>query len=1018
MIDYFFAEHLLLRMPGNSWAAYDNDGHTHLRNLYLNAAIYLASPQFYSCLEQKEFLYEQLSAKEKFTLEKYINRFCFRPTPFGLFSGVSLIRWGDQTQLDPQPIRPDDVIILPDQCYVLKFSRELLNDELAEGGRYEPNPTLYRILEEYRFISTETDQQDLTRRYLLQSTDYSTVLRDLAAYCLIPRSRENIIAEICHLARCSADVSEDYFDFLITEQFLVERYRPNITGTAYLDLLLAQVTRHGTHSQRTLSLGRLLDELKSKEELPPSFFPGISQRLNRLMPPPPGDASSSQLNVILNRKLAAGMLSTSYQDQIRDALFALDILCPHESVPGMEQFVRTFQKDFEGQSLNLLYALDPEVGIGYYVTGPEKENQLLETLHIAAKQTPNNAHNWTAAHSFLLEKWHQSPGERVPVIRLAEDELSALKSEPGGLNILGLSVLFRIINGQVYLESAGGVNAPALLGRFTVADPEIAAAARRMARQQEAANPHVIFAEILHLSGAHTDNVNRRETIWSYELPVTAASTFPEEKQIALSDLKIRIENNQVLLYSEKYRKAVIPRLTSAYNHSIDKLPLFRFLADLAYQYGKYRFSLDLRRFFPGLSYYPRVEYKQTILHLATWVLSDKQIKSFSQPDEKLLTAAFKELADELGLPPVFALAEGDQQLVFFRDRPADMLFFSACIRQRKEAVLKEFPMETKGNALIKDSEGDGFISQFNACLLPASPVAIASLSLPLPLPEKLKRKYMPGSEWLYLKIYTSKIGSQRLLLKILPLIRRKYPGGPVQQWFFIRYDDPAPHIRLRLQIVPQDISEILITFKKSLEDGVTEHVIREYQVDVYSRELERYGAGGIVLTENFFWASSELAVRFLKMRDQGHVLLVYQVALRTVWDMIRTFIPDENSQLLFSAVSYQQFLREFEEKMLRVGLDKKYRELGTGIRQVLHDPDFYRTAGLLKVSRRFRKSLNAVAHSIQTQAAEKEHFLRSIIHMHLNRLFVADARKQEMIIYYLLHKFLLSEKGRNRNQQ
>ncbi|MDB5285287.1 MAG: hypothetical protein JWR05_236 [Mucilaginibacter sp.] len=133
---------------------------------------------------------------------------------------------------------------------------------------------------------------------------------------------------------------------------------------------------------------------------------------------------------------------------------------------------------------------------------------------------------------------------------------------------------------------------------------------------------------------------------------------------------------------------------------------------------------------------------------------------------------------------------------------------------------------------------------------------------------------------------------------------------------------------------------------------------------------------------------------------------------------MIQTFLPDTYSQLLFSAVSYRQFFSEFEGKMLRVDMDKKYRVLIAGIQQALHDVTFYRSAGLLKVSRPFLQSLSALDQSVQTDVNDKEDFLRSIIHIHLNRLFTDDARKRERIVYYLLHKFLLSEKGRSRQNR
>lgn len=87
MKEYYFAEHLLLRAPARGWRQYFVGEQQHLDDPYLQSAIYLASPQFFDCLKQKQFKFERLSDREKLTVRKYINRSCFRPIPFGLFNG-------------------------------------------------------------------------------------------------------------------------------------------------------------------------------------------------------------------------------------------------------------------------------------------------------------------------------------------------------------------------------------------------------------------------------------------------------------------------------------------------------------------------------------------------------------------------------------------------------------------------------------------------------------------------------------------------------------------------------------------------------------------------------------------------------------------------------------------------------------------------------------------------------------------------------------------------------------------
>jgi thiopeptide-type bacteriocin biosynthesis protein len=196
----------------------------------------------------------------------------------------------------------------------------------------------------------------------------------------------------------------------------------------------------------------------------------------------------------------------------------------------------------------------------------------------------------------------------------------------------------------------------------------------------------------------------------------------------------------------------------------------------------------------------------------------------------------------------------------------------------------------------------------------------------------------------------------------------------------------------------------------------VNQHVIREYQIDVDSRELERYEAGGIAVSEDLFWASSELAVKIFRLQDKGSALLIYQVALRTALDMIRTFLPDPVAQLQFAAASYRQFFLEFEENKLRAEMDKKYRELSNHLRMFLNDADFYSSSGLQKAGGQFIKTIHVLVTAVQTHKNDNGDFLRSLVHMHLNRLFTEEPRKQEMIVYYLLHKFLTAEQARAKN--
>ncbi|MES2267485.1 MAG: lantibiotic dehydratase [Bacteroidota bacterium] len=972
-----------VKVPGD----YAAEPQYFLDDPFFQAALRVATPAFYMTLARQQFRAGGLSDKEAYTLLKYINRYCFRPTPFGLFSSITLVPWAAKTPTEiPSVFKVHIRTAMPLQT---RLSDHLLENQLVNETKLAPNPSIYRVLNEYRFFRTGLDDTG-KRDYQLQSIAYSKVLKDLVTNGSKGYLRQEVISQIVLSAECTLAEAEDYADFLVDAQLLVSCLRLPITGPDHLERLSTLLDESELKAALTKTMAA---QRKAPSKIDPAFIETQENNLSTLLPDLPGD----KLSIILQRETNEA-LASSYQEKLRDGIAALELLTPGGQLPVLSEFIQGFQQHFEGRTLPLLQALDPEAGIGYQQPEKEKNNPLLETLNIPYRSQAALTGIWSAAHAVLLECWLRDKSND-PMIRLQDEDLERLKPA-ASQQLLGMSVLFRIAEDKVFIENAGGINAPALMGRFTLADEQIAAAAQDMARHLEALNPDIIFAELLHLADPHTDNVNRRLPVYQYELPITAASTLPQTQQLQLSDLYIRVVNNQVILFSEKHQKIVIPRLTSAYNHSLNKLPIFRFLADLAYQYGRSSLAMDLRQLFPDLRFYPRVEYRDAILSLATWILTEDQINALLQADDSRQTQLFTDLSAAIRLPRYFSLAEGDQELVFDGQSPRDIHFFANCIRQKKEAVLKEFLDQP-------------IIKQYNAYLLPSEPLVLPEFVKPSRATKPAQRKFMPGSEWLYLKVYAPRIGVNRLLLRLAPLLNKRYSGHKIDQWFFIRYEDHAPHIRLRLKIEPAAISKLLLAFKTKLEDHIQQQVIREFQVDIYTRELERYAAGGIENTERLFWASSELVLHFLKANQTSPLTSSHAFALYSTHKIIEQFINQPEQQIKFTLESFQQFLPEFTDKPIKVALDRKYRELTPDIIAAFRQHDPAILSGSLKAGTNFTASLQVVT----THMANKldEDYLRSIVHMHLNRIFTDESRKQEMICYYLLHKYLLSMKGRNK---
>jgi len=1004
---YKIANPLILRKPAGTTAGFHLNVAIILSDPHFRASLYIASPGFYATLDG--LAPEHLSAKQRLTIYKYYNRFCYRPTPFGLFSSVTLLSFNNSS---PAPAYPSiyEVSTHLSQAYDLKIGQQYIDEYLRPVMDYEPNPTLYRVLKEYRFIITSLDEDYKKREYLLQSIGYTKTLDKIIRFCRTGRRGEDLILYIAAEAECTLDEASEYFGFLTDVQILLYKKRPNITGPAFTELLEKEYLQVLLKPALSTALSQANGRLDLKN-LPGCYdrFKQLGQAVELTVSPERKPYNTDHFNIQLGAEPDGETCLPGWKEQLRDGIFALSCLTQEQPLQAMMNFVRAYQKHFEGRQIPLLMALDPEAGLGYQHPLNEPLNPLLETLVITPHQEKQDHLHWTSAHSFLLNCWHQCEGEGIDEIIITDEGLASLEqTQP--FQTLGQSILFRQANEHLYIESIGGTNAPALAGRFTASFSTIKEAALQISREQESLNPGVIFAEILHLSDTHVDNINRRAQLYSYEIPLTAASVLPKEQQLQLSDLYVHVTGNKVYLFSSKHGKMVIPRLTSAYNHSINQLPLFRFLADLPYQYGSSGFSLDLSHFFPGLHFYPRITYRQVILHLATWVLREKQIRQLTDASSMDLIGAFKKLQSEIKLPDVFMLAQADQQLVFNTQKPDEIEFFLACIQSLKQVILKEYlAQNSPDGAITADPQ---FTRQYNAFLLPTDPIPMPALP-PRHLKSQPKhRKFIPGSEWLYLKIYISKTGANPLLIKLQPLLQKVYSHGPIKKWFFIRYEDHAPHIRLRLHICPDDTGEILVVFKNALSAQIGGHVIREYQLDVYSREMERYQAGDYGLTESHFAASSNLVVRSIR-RSTDQMPDPYLLALTTTRDLLNIFLPAFDEQLLFVLETYGLFVTEFNDPNLKIGLDRKYRELSIPINKAMTDPGYYRKAKVSAAAKEFLHATAKLEASVTTGHTERRDYLRSIIHMHLNRVYSDQARKQEMITYYFLYKHLSSVKAR-----
>jgi thiopeptide-type bacteriocin biosynthesis protein len=287
-----------------------------------------------------------------------------------------------------------------------------------------------------------------------------------------------------------------------------------------------------------------------------------------------------------------------------------------------------------------------------------------------------------------------------------------------------------------------------------------------------------------------------------------------------------------------------------------------------------------------------------------------------------------------------------------------------------------------------------------------------------------LTRRFAPGSEWLYVKLYTGPATADRLLRDLIrPFVKDVKRQRGVDRWFFIRLSDPEFHLRLRFHGQPDRLRDsVQPLLKDALAPLLADNRIWRAQFDTYEREVERYGGvEGIALTEQLFQIDSEAVLDLIDMLDPGDAGVDERWML-TVYGIDRLLV-DFGIQLNTKHSILQEmrdsFAKEFGmDQTLLLQLNQKFRKERERLEALLNAPvkrDHPLAPGLAVLQARSRK-LAAVVRKLRLSedkgrlASSIRDLMPHYIHMHTNRLLRNAHRPQELVIYHLLTRLYESQ--------
>jgi len=281
-----------------------------------------------------------------------------------------------------------------------------------------------------------------------------------------------------------------------------------------------------------------------------------------------------------------------------------------------------------------------------------------------------------------------------------------------------------------------------------------------------------------------------------------------------------------------------------------------------------------------------------------------------------------------------------------------------------------------------------------------------------------MKRKFIPGDEWLYYKIYTGPKTSDQLISALLyPCVRDLLDNNLIDRWFFLRFTDPKYHIRLRVHINNADyLGNVINVFNKTIKPAFEGQLIWKIQTDTYNREMERYGTNTIELAEKLFYYDSEMIASFISLLDGDNGEFYRWIfSIKAINQLLDDFNYSFDQKYILLENLKEGFGREFGmNRSLKLQLDKKFRKARPHINRLMKgDEEFRPIYDLVVIKSDNTKNITGqILHLNNNNELERplNDYLSSYIHMLCNRLFKSKQRLHELVIYDYMARYYKSE--------
>ncbi|MGW2815829.1 lantibiotic dehydratase [Streptomyces sp. NPDC001415] len=790
---------------------------------------------------------------------RYRLRMTTRPTPFGLLAGVALARFGDSASVrwgerHRAAVRPDlgwlasavgrlheDPAVLPglllvaDQQHVVRGSRVTLPYVPTSSGDARREVSLRHtpvVAEALEQASEPVSFPELTRRVS-------------AAFPTAPG------AAVTHLVHT-----------LVLRGFLHTDLMPPPDAD---DPLGHVVARLPGDSPLRAELDSVRGDLRRCEELPAGgerlkALRAVRERMTAVCP------ADHVLQVDLSLD-ADVVLPPDVREEFERAATVLWRLSPPRTAPAhLRAYHQAFVERYGTErAVPVAELLDVETGLGS-PDGYEYPRGGVVPAPSARSEEDDAGRGRLLAELAAGALADREPGQPLPEVVLDDALLDRLTGAGLSSDSDGEGAAHRVpesleLYGELVGEGdelrvvlspvVGSDVAGATFGRFA----GLLGGAGLMSEVAGAAGPGAVPVH-LEFSPARPRyaNITRTPRWLDHRVVVSAFPDVAGPQVLPLDDLLVTSDLERLTVHSRSLGRPVEVRAHHVLNQRTGAPNTARFLHEVSLTGHRpwQPWDWGAANALPAL---PRVRRGRTVLAPATWRLT-VPADGFEQ-----WRAGLTSWRRRWSVPSRVRLVTGDQRISLDLELPWHQRLLYAHARGAEHAILQEEPATGAGGWLCGPG---GFRTAELVVALHATrqPDSRRRVPPPASVHRSTGRAVLPGGNWLYARLDAAEIRHDTLLEEHLPHLLAVLPGD-VDRWFFVRYRDPAPHLRIRFHgAEPGPVAALLPLVHDWAADLRRANLAAGLRLEAYEPELERYGGPeAMAAAERVFQADSLAAL-------------------------------------------------------------------------------------------------------------------------------------------------------------